>query len=149
MPHDVGILPDRKEKECMSYNAWGITSLKPIKTDAELIIDFVGKNDHVIKDHKAKLVEISPEYFVAETRYDIPEDNLYRAEGMFSAGRLMQPFPLAGEFVNKKKTARGTYRYRFDFGGVSHYAVKYIHIKSPRKGAGRPKKGAGKNKGEK
>lgn len=113
---------------------------KPLKTDVRMIINFVSRDGKVIKDHKARLIEISPYYFIVETAYDVPEDTLLRAEGIFSAGRLMQPFPLAGDFVSKQKRVQGIFQYVFYFGGMSYYAMKYIHIKSPRKGAGRPKK---------
>lgn len=123
-----------------SSNADSAASLKPIKTDIDMIIVFVGREGKVVKDYQARLVEISPEYFVAVSAYNIPTDLLYRAEGIFSAGRLMQPFPLAGTFKAKRKMEDGRCVYRFEFGGISHYAVKYIRIKSPRKGAGRPRK---------
>lgn len=114
---------------------------KPVKTDARMILDIIRTDGTVVKDYDAVLKEVAPDHFVAETRYNAPDDMIERAEGIFSAGRLMQPFPLAGTFVTKYKSGTpGRFCYEFSFGGISYYALKYIHIKSPRKGAGRPAK---------
>lgn len=117
-----------------------ITDEKPVKADTEMILDLITKTGDVYKDHNAILKEIAPRFFIAETWFDIPEEVLDRAEGVFSAGRLMQPFPLAGSFVSKIQTGKNRFEYAFSFGGISYYAMKYIHIRSPRKGAGRPRK---------
>lgn len=123
------------------FNKKGIVKNRMIKAGNPMILVMVMADDSVVTDYNAILECISPEVFTARTTLDI-DGRLVRAEGIVSGGRIMQPMPLAGKFLKEMYTKEEGHTYLFAFGGVSYYAVKYINIRTPRRNAGRKKKGA-------